>query len=434
MDDARLDLLLVSDVRARLFAGFGLTFAFPPFSQSEFWTKERISAYLGGVDNSDMIILDLFSESQPQWQRTESYFGKPWIWCMLHGFGGIMGLYGQVESTITGSVEALAQSPSMMGIGATMEGQEGNEIMYDILFDQAWSKGAISTQDYFESWVASRYSSRSVKVLPQSLYEAWDGLRSTVYNNANLSISLSVPASVLTKYPLLDGLVDDGGTFSRSIPYDPATLLVNWAKFYQAAVEKPALWADSAFAFDLTDVTRQVLANTFEQLYREFAKAIKASDKETAKKKGDSMLAALEDLDGILAANGNAHYSLAAWIDSARSWASGDDQSAIADFYEYNARNQVTLWGPNGEINGYASKEWAGIIKTYYVKRWRIFIDGHLSGSSDDEIQKEIKDFELDWQTPGKYPPNEGDAKAEVGQLQPVLEKVVKNWPSLFNV
>lgn len=353
---------------------------------------------------------------------------------MLHGFGGIMGLYGQVESTITGSVEALAQSPSMMGIGATMEGQEGNEIMYDILFDQAWSKGAISTQDYFESWVASRYSSRSVKVLPQSLYEAWDGLRSTVYNNANLSISLSVPASVLTKYPLLDGLVDDGGTFSRSIPYDPATLLVNWAKFYQAAVEKPALWADSAFAFDLTDVTRQVLANTFEQLYREFAKAIKASDKETAKKKGDSMLAALEDLDGILAANGNAHYSLAAWIDSARSWASGDDQSAIADFYEYNARNQVTLWGPNGEINGYASKEWAGIIKTYYVKRWRIFIDGHLSGSSDDEIQKEIKDFELDWQTPGKYPPNEGDAKAEVGQLQPVLEKVVKNWPSLFNV
>ena len=30
--------------------------------------------------------------------------------------------------------------------------------------------------------------------------------------------------------------------------------------------------------------------------------------------------------------------------------------------YEYNARNQITLWGPNGEIDDYAAKNWAGLI------------------------------------------------------------------------
>ena len=30
---------------------------------------------------------------------------------------------------------------------------------------------------------------------------------------------------------------------------------------------------------------------------------------------------------------------------------------------EFNARNQVTLWGPNGEINDYAAKSWGGLVK-----------------------------------------------------------------------
>ena len=38
------------------------------FSDSGFWNLDRISAYLGGVaEPKDMIILDLYSEAQPQW-------------------------------------------------------------------------------------------------------------------------------------------------------------------------------------------------------------------------------------------------------------------------------------------------------------------------------------------------------------------------------
>jgi alpha-N-acetylglucosaminidase len=44
-----------------------------------------------------MIVLDLYNEAQPQWNRTSSYFGKPWIWCELHNYGGNMGFEGNLE-------------------------------------------------------------------------------------------------------------------------------------------------------------------------------------------------------------------------------------------------------------------------------------------------------------------------------------------------
>lgn len=45
-----------------------------------------------------MIILDLQSELNPQYKRLHSYYGQPFIWCMLHNFGGTLGLYGSVGS------------------------------------------------------------------------------------------------------------------------------------------------------------------------------------------------------------------------------------------------------------------------------------------------------------------------------------------------
>lgn len=45
-----------------------------------------------------MIILDLFAELSPVYQRTESFYGQPFIWCMLHNFGGTMELYGALDN------------------------------------------------------------------------------------------------------------------------------------------------------------------------------------------------------------------------------------------------------------------------------------------------------------------------------------------------
>ena len=64
----------------------------------DFWQKPQMKAVLTGVPIGRMLVLDLFAEVDPQWQRTESFFGQPFIWCMLHNFGGNLGMYGAVSS------------------------------------------------------------------------------------------------------------------------------------------------------------------------------------------------------------------------------------------------------------------------------------------------------------------------------------------------
>lgn len=41
----------------------------------------------------------------------------------------------------------------------------------------------------------------------------------------------------------------------------------------------------------------------------------------------------------------------------------------------FSAKNQVTIWGPNGEINDYSAREWNGVVGDYYYGRWHLYFD-----------------------------------------------------------
>jgi alpha-N-acetylglucosaminidase len=345
------------------------------YSNSAFWTISRIQAYLGGVeDNSDMLILDLFSESAPQWQRTNSYFGKPWIWCQLHDYGGNMGLYGQVMNVTINPIEALSNSTSLVGFGLTMEGQEGNEIMYDLLLDQAWSGSPIDTETYFHNWVTRRYSGTGQ--VPQELYSAWDTMHSTVYNNTNLTTT-AVTKSIFELSPSIIGMLNRTGHHATTINYDPATLVSVWNTMFAAAKSNPDLWNNAAYQYDMVDVTRQVMSNSFNSIYTDLLAAYSSPIRSNAtiQAAGKNLTSLLMTLDSVLSTN--PAFSLSTWISAARSLTAN---TTLANFYEYNARNQITLWGPTGQIDDYASKSWGGLVSQYYVPRWEIFVD-YLMGT-----------------------------------------------------
>lgn len=185
------------------------------FSSASFWTNDRIAAYLGGVeDDNSMLILDLYSEAQPQWSRTGSYYGKPWVWCELHDYGGNMGIQGNLPAITQGPIDALYSNGSTMaGMGLTMEGQEpGNEIVYDVLLDQAWSMTPLDISIYVKKWVARRYN---LKSLPVEIEQAWGILGSTVYNNSNPNAQATIK-SIFELAPNADPtkLVGLGGKFT----------------------------------------------------------------------------------------------------------------------------------------------------------------------------------------------------------------------------
>ena len=420
------------------------------YSNSDFWTNERIEAYLSGVEeDSDMLVLDLFSESQPQWQRTNSYHGKPWIWNELHNYGGNQGLYGQVDNVTINPIEALAKSSSLVGFGLTPEGQEGNEIIYSLLLDQAWSSTPIDTKQYFHDWVTTRYSHASnctSTAIAPSLYIAWELLRTSVYNNTNLN-SNAVPKSIFELAPNITGLVNRTGHHPTSLNYNTSIVVKAWKALLSAAEEEERLWEHPSYRHDLVDVTRQVFANEFLTTYTELIKAWNVSTPsntttQAVTKLSSELLENLQTLDSLLSTL--PQFRLSTWLDSARARAndsltssnsnSTTDTTALADFYAYTALNQITLWGPNGEINDYASKQWGGLVGPYYGRRWSVFLE-YLQGVGPAqydaiEARSRVKAVESAFQTEGLVRGLEGDGdergvrEVVEGDVLPFLRRI----------
>ncbi|KAH8900379.1 putative alpha-N-acetylglucosaminidase [Thozetella sp. PMI_491] len=407
-------------------------------SSAAFWTNDRIEAFLGGVAvDSDMLILDLFSESQPQWQRTSSFYGKPWIWCELHDYGANMGLYGQIMNVTIDAIAAVDNSSnSVVGFGLSMEGLEGNEIMYDLLLSQAWNKDPIDTATYFYDWVTTRYGASGL-TLPESIYAAWEIARPTVFNNTHLAAN-AVPKSILELVPNQSGLLNRTGHHPTLLNYDPATLVTAWRQMYQAGLDEPSLFSNPAYDYDLVDWTRQVLGNAFIPLYEQliaiYTGSNQTSNKCALRRQGKKLTALLSTLDTVLSTNEN--FRLSTWIKSARATAnsSSPDFAAVADFLEYEARNQVTLWGPTGQISDYASKSWGGLVSTYYLPRWQKFVDYLIAtppaSYNQTAFQSGLLEWELAWvnQTTGG-----SELHDTPDALQTVLYSVVSQWPSVFN-
>ncbi|KIJ67421.1 glycoside hydrolase family 89 protein [Hydnomerulius pinastri MD-312] len=349
------------------------------FSDESFWTTERrVQAYLGGVPGNDsMIILDLYSEAQPQWERLSSYYGKQWVWCELHDYGGNMGLEGNFVNVTSEPLRALsAPGSSMVGMGLTPEGLEGNEIVYDVLLDQAWSDTPINRTEYVSSWVQRRYN---VPYLPASAIDAWQLLGETVYNNQNPNAQATVK-SILELAPALTGLVNRTGHHPTLVFYDTNTSIVPALRMLLDASSEShgTLLAIPEFKYDLVDLTRQLLANRFIDVYESLVSVYNTTTSTPSQisAAGAPLLSLLTDLDTLLSTS--PYFHLSTWLDSARAWAHGN--ASYAAYLEYNARNQITLWGPTGQINDYASKQWGGLVGGYYKPRWEAFV-GYLIGT-----------------------------------------------------
>ena len=102
----------------------------------------------------------------------------------------------------------------------------------------------------------------------------------------------------------------------------------------------------ASFGFDLVDIGREVIAANFSATLSEYDAAFGRRDAATAAVLAKRMLATIDDYDALLATDAN--FLLGRWLAWARSWGDGE---AAKKLLEYGARNQLTLWGPSGQIN-----------------------------------------------------------------------------------
>jgi alpha-N-acetylglucosaminidase len=191
----------------------------------------------------------------------------------------------------------------------------------------------------------------------------------------------------------------------------------------------PAGGGSNTCTFDALDVTRQVLSNLAMVVYLQFVKAsIQPPTKakaEEMKQLRDKFLEILGDLDAALGTT--PFFMLGPWVEGAKSFSklvpmsadSAHDEQAEAALYEYNARNLVTMWGPDGQISDYSARLWSGLISDYYIPRWKLALDSAIeqvergvSRPNDGPFSGKLHAFEQAWQRMHKTFPTKGSGSA----------------------
>ena len=357
------------------------------YSDRKFWKAPQIQALLNAVPDEHMIILDLAAEIEPVWKRTNAFYGKPWIWNMLHNFGGNISMFGRMDGVAAGPAEALQDPASghLIGIGLTMEGIEQNPVMYELLTEQVWQNKSVDLSKWLEFYTISRYGQ-----LDTNLIKGWEVLRATAYNG---KVIRDGAESIITGRPTFDSST----VWTRTkLNYSPKDFLPAWDYFITAAGK---FKNSDGFQYDLVDITRQVLANYADFIHEKLVRAYRDKDPAAYKKYCDEFLQIITDLDSLLGTRKD--FLLGQWISDARSFGNSSDEKAL---YELNARDLITLWGDaNSPLHEYSCRQWSGLLNDFYKKRWQKFFelttDSLESGKEFDPVAfgKYISNWEWQW-------------------------------------
>ncbi|SFU69920.1 alpha-N-acetylglucosaminidase [Pustulibacterium marinum] len=376
------------------------------YSHRDFWQAPQIEALLKPIPNDGMIILDLAAEIEPVWKRTEAFYGKQWIWNMLHSFGGNISMFGRIETVATAPAEALQDpnSGNMKGIGLTMESIEQNPVLYELMTDNVWRDQPIDLNNWLATYTEQRYG-----VKDENLLKAWDILVQTAYNG---KVIRDGAESIIVARPTFEGYRRWART---KLNYAPEDLLPAWDLFVASI---PKTKESDGFEYELVDLTRQFLANYALPLQQKITTAYQAKDQQNFKKYSQEFLTLIDDMDKLLATRKD--FLLGPWVNDARSWGITSEEKAL---YEMNAKDLITLWGAsNNRLHEYSNRQWSGLLADFYKPRWEQFFAEvekdwqHFDQAAFDE---KIKKWEWQWVNQRKDYPLEksGDAAAVVKQL-----------------
>ncbi|XP_001865888.2 alpha-N-acetylglucosaminidase [Culex quinquefasciatus] len=317
--------------------------------KNPFWSDRAIKAFFTAVPNGRMLVLDLQSEQFPQYVRTQSYYGQPFIWCMLSNFGGTLGMLGSVDLVFERIRETRSnESMTMIGTGITPEGIQQNYGLYEFALEMGWNPDISDVDGWFKRYALVRYGNDDKR-----LQDAWSIFRSTVYSFKGVEMMRG-------KY-----------TFNRR----PSLKLQPWVWYNETRFNEGVelLLAvngmNELFKHDVIDLTRQFLQNTADKLYLTIMDTYTLKNAAALRHYSNLFKELLQNIDRLLATNN--HFLLGRWLESAKSLAT---TSLERQKYEYNARNQITLWGPQGQIVDYANKQWSGVVKDFFLPRWSLFL------------------------------------------------------------
>jgi alpha-N-acetylglucosaminidase len=331
------------------------------YSIDNFWQEPQVKALLGAVPDDKMMILDLYGEEHPVWKKQKAFFGKPWIWNVLHNYGGRTSMSGKLQAMATNLKDAInsPEKGNFSGIGMAMEYFGNNPVIEEYVMSKVWEKEIPDVKDWLFKYIENRYGKKN-----EFARKAWEGMLKTVYNSGKQT------GTFLCERP---GFYNPKLTYRTSpIPdYDPKILGNALENLLNCSDEFREL---DTYQFDVVNLTRQFISPLAYYWILDLQNAYQRKDINTFLKVKAQFINLIKDFDELLSTR--KEYLLGRWIESAKKWGVTKEEKNL---YEFNARNIITLWGENctegqfDDLNTYAYKQWAGMFTDYHLVRWNKF-------------------------------------------------------------
>src|SRR6185437_3367064 len=169
--------------------------------------------------------------------------------------------------------------------------------------------------------------------------------------------------------------------------YNPEDLEPALTELLQVA---PALRRTASYRYDLTDVTRQVLANDARRQLPLIKAAYDAHDLPAFKARTAEWMQSMAMEDKLLSTN--EYFLLGRWLSYVPPWA---HNSSDLKNIEYDAHSILTTWGDrtaSQDLHEYGNRDWAGLVSDYYAARWKLYFE-----SLDAALESDTAPKTIDW-------------------------------------
>jgi alpha-N-acetylglucosaminidase len=367
------------------------------FENVHFWDPKSVKAFLSEIPNDRMLIIDYGNDVREIWRPNEAYSGKPWIYAMAHTFGGNNNVKGNLPRIDTKPAEVLAspEKGNLVGWGICPEGIETNEVVYELMTDIGWSDHEIPLEDWLVGYSRARYGD-----CPPEIREAWRLLLQSAYSESSYN---------------------SRHAWQCRPSLDPKPVAINAGPVFLQAVEHFIASADQLksselYRHDLIEFVCQAVGGSVDRRLAEACKAHEAGEAETRDRKARECFDMLLRIDALM--NLRKDRRLATWSNDARRWGRNDEEAV---YYSSNGRLIITFWGWS-QLEDYASRVWSGLIRDYYIGRWRAFFQGLR-----DKEAETVMFWEQTWlATP--YVPSQPLPVADLVSEAKSMLNVCKGW------
>ena len=304
-----------------------------------------------------LLILDIDGSKH---SKNEEFWGHDFVLGNIHSFGDRNTLHGSIKA-LADNAYSKVEAPNCVGTGLFPEGIYQNPLYYDLQYKMLTEAGPVSLEPWLDDYAERRYGSSDT-----ALKEAVRNLYASCYSEKCTGRETGSPVALRPTTNFTHTAPND----FRELRYDNKILFEALKNLLSVKEKRESL--KDGYIFDVCDIARQVLSNYAGVLYDRVMEGFNNRDLSLFERSANGFLKVCEEMDELLQTRPELtlHYHL----EQANSLAVNEKDK---ENFELNLLAQVTVWGPIGNpVNfDYAWKEWGGLIKTYYAKRWQSFFE-----------------------------------------------------------